>query len=245
MKMTKRERFLIYFLICFLLLTVGLYFFVFPVLGRYADAQDVLSEKQMMEAQMRQEIDRVSTSLNKIEELQTEIEELSQPYDAEKTNEQLDRIITGLLVRHALTPVSLTITTAAWLEVPPFATQELPAAALEGAENTAAPPVENKQKEVYGKLLVSRLSAEATGQRTDLYALVDEANRNPQLRVTGFTAEEQKDDAQAQENDPLLAAIAATRPDLLPPATTAVDGVVKYKITVDFEVLMYEEQAQG
>ncbi|MEG0272603.1 MAG: hypothetical protein RR639_05520 [Hydrogenoanaerobacterium sp.] len=118
--LSKRERTLIYVLVCFLIVTIGLYFFIFPVMDKYLVIKDAFSQKQMMAAEMRSYIEGIPTTEDIIKKTNEDLNSLAEPYFGLKDNELLDRFLTEMVEDHGLTPVSLTVTTPAYEVLTPY-----------------------------------------------------------------------------------------------------------------------------
>ena len=119
-KLTKREKLLIYILICFGLLMGGFYLVVFPGYQKYQTLSNELTEAQFQQTSMASAIEAVPLVMTTRDEANVKLSGLKAPYSLHLPNEGLDALITQLCLANNLKPKTLNIDINAWQGVPTF-----------------------------------------------------------------------------------------------------------------------------
>lgn len=119
-KLTKREKVLIYILICFGLLMGGFYLVVFPSFEKYQALSSQLSEAQFQQTTMASAIENVPLVMQARDEGNVKLNGLKGTFSAHLPNQGLDTLITKLCMDYNLKPKVLTVSMNAWEPVPTF-----------------------------------------------------------------------------------------------------------------------------
>jgi hypothetical protein len=108
-KLTKREKFLIYILACFLIATAGIYLLLLPAYEKYATIRDQYREAQSTQVSMEAAINSIPDLETALENAKLSVLNLEAPYSSPMTNEALDQLVTGLCLNYSLSPQVLSI----------------------------------------------------------------------------------------------------------------------------------------
>lgn len=119
-KLSKREKVLIYILICFGLLMGGFYLVIVPSYQKYQNLSNQLSEAQFHQAAMASAIESVPSVMQTRDQASVTLNGLKGPFLAHLPNEGLDSLLTQLCLDYNLKPSVLAIETNAWQGVPTF-----------------------------------------------------------------------------------------------------------------------------
>lgn len=103
-KLTKREKILIYILICFGLLMGGFYLVVFPSYQKYQTLGNQLTEAEFQQSAMAAAIEGVPLVMKTRDEANAKLSGLKKPYSAHLPNEGLDVLLTQLCLDYNLVP---------------------------------------------------------------------------------------------------------------------------------------------
>ncbi|HEY5557367.1 hypothetical protein [Acetobacterium sp.] len=119
-KLTKREKVLIYILVCFGLLMGGFYLVVFPGYQKYQTLSNQLTEAEFQQNTMASAIESVPTVMETRDQANVKLSGLKGPYLAHLPNEGLDSLLTQLCLDYYLKPSVLAVETNAWQGVATF-----------------------------------------------------------------------------------------------------------------------------
>jgi hypothetical protein len=119
-KLTQREKLLIYILICFVIVSGGIYFVVLPSYARYAAISDQAAEAAFTQESMAMSIESIPATMTTRDEAQSKLTTLKNPFSAPLPNEGLDVLLTQLCLSCNLTPTMLSIEENAEQDVPRF-----------------------------------------------------------------------------------------------------------------------------
>lgn len=170
-KLSKREQVLLYILLLFLIFAAGLFLLVKPAIQRVNTLEGTLSDKQMEQVLRRSAIAASTDSETAIETYRAKLEAGYADFYEPKTNEDIDRLVTGLLTKHHFSPVSLAVPGTAQSPIEAYRADD------EESGGTAVP----------AEGLVCSVTATAEGQMADLVSLAEEVRRLPQMALTGFS----------------------------------------------------------
>lgn len=110
--LTAREKKMLYFLLCFLLIMVGWFYVITPLLDKEtalnSQYQDSLNENSNKQISLIEYLNAPT----KLAKLESDMALLLEKYNPEMTNEEIDRMLTGLFLRNKLSPTSLNIGSA-------------------------------------------------------------------------------------------------------------------------------------
>ncbi|MDF2568081.1 MAG: hypothetical protein K0R90_1537 [Oscillospiraceae bacterium] len=173
-KLTKREKVMLIGLVCFCLITAGVYFFILPALERYNGLEAKIAEEKIVRQQMQTGIGDKELLAQQTEKLNSEVESLSVQYYVRMTDSEIDQLVTGMLLKHKLKPQSMNI-----------GSSEL--TALETYGNTSS-----EEKTMATEMLMSNVSVKASGAKKDLISLIDEVSSKKSIRIKNFNFSSEK-----------------------------------------------------
>lgn len=119
-KLTQREKLLIYILICFVIVSGGIYFVVLPSYARYAAISDQAAEAAFTQESMAMSIESIPSTMTARDEANAKLTTLKSPFSAPLANEGLDVLLTQLCLSCNLTPTMLSVEENAEQDVPRF-----------------------------------------------------------------------------------------------------------------------------
>jgi hypothetical protein len=182
--LSKREKAMLYIFICFLIVTLGISFLVLPAISHYTDLNLKLNETQATVDNMRQTIERIPQDQADVDTLKEEIEAYVDELYEPMPNDEIDQLITNLMIRYGLTPIELKIQTLDTDQVAPYLSAQAAASSpnkglqTTNAGNAATPT------NIYSVVV------QAEGQRSSFYSLSDEVSGLSSMRLTGFDIQE-------------------------------------------------------
>lgn len=106
---TKREKVLLYLLGIIIILSVGVCLMLKPAAAKHDEVNETLLEKQQEQQEMVLAISTLEATKDKIKETKANINDIRPKFNAILVNEDIDSLITGLVVDCGLKPVSLSI----------------------------------------------------------------------------------------------------------------------------------------
>lgn len=106
---TKREKVLLYLLGIIIILSVGVCLMLKPAAAKHDEVNETLIEKQQEQQEMVLAISTLEATKDKIKETKANINDIRPKFNAILVNEDIDSLITGLIVDCGLKPVSLSI----------------------------------------------------------------------------------------------------------------------------------------
>lgn len=178
--LTKREKLLLYILLCIVIVVGGFYFLVSPALNRQLEAREALNLKQTEQLQAEQAIATIVRSKEALDKVQNEIKVLEGKYLSEADNEQIDTLITNLCIAHGLTPTQLSMTDRQALALPKYGESAEETAAAQGTEgSTQQSPVQ-----------VMSITIATKGNLSALTSLADAIKDIPYLQINAASASE-------------------------------------------------------
>ena len=181
--LTKREKMLLYILAYILIIIVGGFMICLPVIEKHSELND---QFESMETQLS----TIEASVVEYKDLDKKIEaandeynkQLENFYTAASTNtEDIDQIITKMAIDHGLKPTSLQINEVVTEEIVSFEDFMKQMKKADDTKDTASEEIESKKVKVYNA------SLNVSGTIANLQKLVDDANTNKTLKVTGVT----------------------------------------------------------
>lgn len=178
--LTRREKRLLYILLCFLVLVGGLYLLVMPSLQRYQSAQGEYEQQQMQKQTVDTAIAGLPQLQDTLSQAQQRVATQDQVFYSRMENEQVDRLLMGMATDHQLAPVSLSIQDPQATELTGFG---------EEVSSQAAQSSEAAQSGNPNQMLSSIVNLQLSGERANLQAFVDALSKMPSLRVNGVSVE--------------------------------------------------------
>lgn len=157
-KLSRREKILLYILLCFLIVMGGLYLLILPAMTRYNNLKGEYDEALMARAAISQNGGDTGAPLT-LEEAKKQAAAATEGYYSPMTVLELNEELTGLMLAYSLNPESLSVTE--------------PAAGGSGTPSIGGSTV-----------LQSQASLRMTGSRDDMIRLIDHIAGYPSLQVT-------------------------------------------------------------
>lgn len=136
-KLSKREKTMLYILGLILIIGGGIYFLVPPMLDNYTLSQEEAAQAEEQRMLTEMQVAQLPALEEQIAQNRREAAMYSARLSPAVRNEDLDKMITGMLLEHGLTPSSLAMTDTTQQPVPAFG-----ADAEEGAATAEAAPAE-------------------------------------------------------------------------------------------------------
>lgn len=109
MKLTNREKILLYILVCVIILVVGIFLLIMPAINNH---NTLKSEKEAAQLELaaveKNKVDYSDLDKN-IKKVSTDLSEIKKKFYTSMKKEDIDKLITNLCITEGLDPVSLTI----------------------------------------------------------------------------------------------------------------------------------------
>lgn len=163
-KLSKREKVLLFFLACVIIIAGSLKFLIIPSIEEMNEIQTQIDEAKNIEISMKSKIANQELVQSNISKTIEEINSLSEGFYPVLENNEIDSIITELLVANNLVPKSLFISTAA---------DTIPSASDESSS------ADSSIKRCF-------VSVNVSGAFSDLSDLIAEVNKLEALRISSF-----------------------------------------------------------
>lgn len=196
--LTKREKVLLYLLLCIVILVGGVMLCV-PALNAHTDLKIKNDSLNTQLASLKASIVEYKDLDKKIEEANKEYQAQVDKFYAEKDMkvEDVDNLITSMTLVHNLTPLSLQIsdvTTEEIINYNDYLQQQ--AADAENKDSTEKQEVTAEEKgESAATLKVYNVSLTVKGTIANLQSMVNDANETKSLKVSSVTYSEQTEDS--------------------------------------------------
>lgn len=178
MKLNKRERRLLYILLCVLLVVGGIFLVLLPAFEKNTSLKVKYKQaEQEMAALSTADVDATEAAKD-TKNTHNKIKKLKDSFYSSMQKEDLDAMLTQLVMDHGLTPVSLTIEDVKEDEVLSFTEQKQK---NKDSKNPA---------EVY-RMQVYNAEMQVSGDVLKLQQLVDTANASKSMKVSALSYTEQ------------------------------------------------------
>jgi len=119
-KLSKREKLLIYICLLLAIGIGGLYALILPAAERNMALRQELLERQMVVSEAQAAIARSPQMQRELEKLEARAKEAAEDFYAYAANERLEAMMTQLLLKHNLTPMSLLMSDTMATPVHPY-----------------------------------------------------------------------------------------------------------------------------
>lgn len=116
-KLSKREKTMLYVLLCFLILTAGLMGFIFPTLTAQSELEEEYNQVQTQYALAAGTSKEAETLIQRSKELDARIHIALEDFFPVMQAEEIDRNATRILLKNGVTPLSFSMTQAKLNEV--------------------------------------------------------------------------------------------------------------------------------
>ncbi len=210
MEVTPRDMKILQAALILLVVVLMLRLAILPAIEQRQTLHQELTTAQELAERMQQKIDEVPNNRARIERGTAELKELSAPYYDIMENQEIDRLVTGLVLEHNLFPSHLSISAqtfgvpeayylSLWQtgteseeeEVTVASDVESAAAAAEAAGEDSPAQAEDAGDQD-GAIRISEASISMTGSEGQLYALLSDIEENyPSIQVRSFKIKEQ------------------------------------------------------
>ena len=180
MKFTKREKVLLYMLLCVLLIVGSIFFLILPSYEKYNDLKASHQTAELELQSARASIIDYTDLDKQIKQTAKELKNIKKKFYAEMKKEEVDSLITNLVIEHGLTPSSLSVTDATKESVISYETF---------TKNSNA-----SSNESTNQLKVYNVNMTVSGTILNLQTLVNDANKSKTLKVASVNYSEQESD---------------------------------------------------
>lgn len=174
--LTSREKKLLYFLLCFLVVMGGIFLLLMPAINRYEESSTQLEEKRMAQSQMDLSIQSLPLNEKNLEQVKARLQEEKSGYFSVMTNQDIDRTVTGMVSKHLPISSELDITSPMRKEITAYGPNQ-----KSSGSSSASALSEEEQSD--SKTWVSQVKLKSAGNLTGLINLVAEVNDHPSIRI--------------------------------------------------------------
>lgn len=188
--LTKREKTLIYILICMIVFIGGLLLLVLPSFENYASAKAANVEAQTQLQLTKASMPDYSNLDENEKKLKKELDEIKKYFYNEMDKEDLDQIITQIAVEHNLTPVNLSMSEITEESVMNY--EDYLKSQSKEETSTTNDNNETATTSTTGK--VYSVSLLVQGSVLDVQQLVNDANQTYSMKIASVQYSEQQED---------------------------------------------------
>lgn len=186
-KLSKREKVLLYILLCFLLCIGGIYLLILPALNRYGASATRYQELSHTQRIMQQTIAGLEETKQSIEVEREEAASEGDYFYSVMDNEEIDRMITDLVLKHSLTPVSFSMTQTEEKPLAAYEKEDSQSSSSASGSSASSSSAASSDQEQGPMLLTNTVSMQFKGERDNVIELVDEISRLDSIMVTNVT----------------------------------------------------------
>jgi len=187
-ELSKREKILIFIAVIVVLVFVAFQFFIMPVYSKYtakSDEYDNLSyEKEQLDMKIRSE----ELTRNNYIDLENDFMEIKESYPAVMSNEELDRMMTGLCLENKLNPVKLEISVEETAEEGTEAQTE-----SAGEETDSTEDETDSAEEQAVPFVVATVKMNLGGDYNSMKGLIDTVEGKDYIQITQISYAKEKD----------------------------------------------------
>lgn len=176
--LTKREKVLLYILLCIIILVGGLFLMVMPSMEKYTKLKADYDNAQIELQSAKASIIDYGDLDKQLKETSEDLKSVKKKFYSSMKKEDVDNLITSMTLEHGLAPVSLSIAETEEEEDVISYTQYL----LQLAKKTS--PSTDKNSQTMMKVYNVNLSVK--GSITDVQTLVDDIRTTRSLKVSGL-----------------------------------------------------------
>ena len=184
--LTKREKTMLYILLCFLIVVGGVFGLLLPAMNYSSDMQQKVDEAQMQQMLTSQTIMQAEQTQKAIVSAEAAWKAEKRYYKQPMQTEKVDSLVTALLLRHQLKIKSMTINPAE-----PAVIQKYDANASTvsgGTGTTSASNTASDEQKPAGQVTECRVNTIVVGAISDLNAMIDEINKTNGLRILSINS---------------------------------------------------------
>lgn len=187
MEITERDKKLLLFMAIFVIVLGFGFFVIRPLSQADAQLQIELESQQELMMETQQKLIMLPAMESSLEKTQEELEEAAKDFYPVMKSQEIDRLLTGIVVDKGLESRQLTITMPKGeLQLDPFyasaaAAEESMAQAASGEDGSTAQAAET----VFTGIYAAQVQMTIRGSRVTMQQMVDELTRNyPSIRIT-------------------------------------------------------------
>ena len=188
--LSKREKTLIYILVCMIVFIGGIFLLVLPSFEQYSKAKSAYDEASDQLVITKASVPDYTTLDANVKKVKKELEEIRKSFYEEMNKEDLDQEITQLVVEHNLVPVNLSMSEIASEEVMNYEAY-LKSQTKEQGTSSKENKTETTKKttaKVYNVTMVVQ------GTVQDVQSLVNDANKTYAMKIGSVQYSEQQED---------------------------------------------------
>lgn len=188
--LSKREKTLIYILVCMIVFIGGIFLLVLPSFEQYSKAKSAYDEASDQLVITKASVPDYTTLDANVKKVKKELEEIRKSFYEEMNKEDLDQEITQLVVEHNLVPVNLSMSEIASEEVMNYEAY-LKSQTKEQSTSATKNKTETTKKttaKVYNVTMVVQ------GTVQNVQSLVNDANKTYSMKIGSVQYSEQQED---------------------------------------------------
>lgn len=188
--LSKREKTLIYILVCMIVFIGGIFLLVLPSFEQYSKAKSAYDEASDQLVITKASVPDYTTLDANVKKVKKELVEIRKSFYEEMNKEDLDQEITQLVVEHNLVPVNLSMSEIASEEVMNYEAY-LKSQTKEQSTSTTKNKTETTKKttaKVYNVTMVVQ------GTVQNVQSLVNDANKTYSMKIGSVQYSEQQED---------------------------------------------------
>lgn len=186
--LSKREKTLIYILVCMIIFIGGIFLLVLPSFEQYSKAKSAYDEASDQLVITKASVPDYTTLDANVKKVKKELAEIRKSFYEEMDKEDLDQEITQLVVEHNLVPVNLSMSEVASEEVMNY---EAYLKSQTKEQSTTEKKTETAKKttaKVYNVTMVVQ------GTVQNVQSLVNDANKTYSMKIGSVQYSEQQED---------------------------------------------------
>lgn len=191
-KLSKREKTLIYILVCMVVFIGGLLLLVMPSFEKYTKAKTANDEASQQLMLTKASVPDYSSLDENVKKLKKELDEIKKNFYSEMDKEDLDQIITLLAVEHNLTPVNLSMSEITEEEVTSYEEYLAAQTASTSTSTTTNGTANTTSTKVTAKVYSVNLLVQGTVE--NVQDLVNDANQTYSMKIASVQYSEQQED---------------------------------------------------
>ena len=187
-ELSKREKILIFIAVIVVLVFVAFQFFIMPVYSKYTAKSDEYYNLSYEKEQLDMKIQSEELTRNNYIDLEKDFMEIKESYPAVMSNEELDRMITGLCLENKLNPVMLEISVEETAEEGTEAQTESAEEETDSAEEQTDSAEEQKVP-----FVVATVTMNLSGDYNSMKGLIDTVEGIDYIQITQISYAKEKD----------------------------------------------------
>lgn len=186
--LSKREKTLIYILVCMIVFIGGIFLLVLPSFEQYSKAKSAYDEASDQLVITKASVPNYTTLDENVKKVKKELDEMRKNFYEEMDKEDLDQEITQLVVEHNLVPVNLSMSEIASEEVMNYE-DYIKSKNSENTKNENKVTISTTSAKVYAVTMVVQ------GTVQDVQALVNDANKTYSMKIGSVQYSEQQEES--------------------------------------------------